>query len=72
MTPWSKMRHELQTALIITQLTLLQQEVEITLPVSLHLPIDTSKKQEILQTINLKDRAEKVLTFLESQGLILS
>ncbi len=32
-----------------------------------HLPIDTSKKQEILETINLKDRAEKVLTFLESQ-----
>jgi ATP-dependent Lon protease len=32
-----------------------------------HLPIETSKKQEILETINLKDRAMKVLTFLESQ-----
>ena len=32
-----------------------------------HLPVETSKKQEILETINLKDRAEKVLTFIESQ-----
>ena len=32
-----------------------------------HLPIDTSKKQEILETLNLKDRSEKILTFLESQ-----
>jgi|TARA_B100001540_G_scaffold179270_1_gene158128 ATP-dependent Lon protease len=32
-----------------------------------HLPIDTSKKQEILETIDLKIRAEQVLTFIESQ-----
>ena len=32
-----------------------------------HLPIETSKKQEILETIDLKNRAEKVLTFIESQ-----
>ncbi len=32
-----------------------------------HLPIETSKKQEILETVNLKERAEKVLTFIESQ-----
>ena len=32
-----------------------------------HLPIETSKKQEILETIDLKSRAEKVLTFIESQ-----
>ena len=30
-----------------------------------HLPVATSKKQEILETINLKDRAEKVLTYIE-------
>ena len=32
-----------------------------------HLPIENSKKQEILETINLKNRSEKVLTFIESQ-----
>ena len=32
-----------------------------------HLPVETAKKQEILETTNLKDRAEKVLTFIESQ-----
>ena len=32
-----------------------------------HLPIETSKKQEILETVDLKERAEKVLTFIESQ-----
>ena len=32
-----------------------------------HLPIENSKKQEILESLNLKDRAEKVLTFIESQ-----
>ena len=32
-----------------------------------HLPIETSKKQEILETVDLKKRAEKVLTFIESQ-----
>ncbi len=32
-----------------------------------HLPIETSKKQEILEMIDLKSRAEKVLTFIESQ-----
>ena len=32
-----------------------------------HLPIDTSKKQDILESFDLKDRAEKVLTFIESQ-----
>ena len=32
-----------------------------------HLPIDTLRKQEILETSDLKDRSEKVLTFIESQ-----
>ncbi len=32
-----------------------------------HLSIETSKKQEILETVDLKKRAEKVLTFIESQ-----
>ena len=32
-----------------------------------HLPIDTTKKQEILEIIDLKVKAEKVLTFIESQ-----
>ena len=32
-----------------------------------HLPIDTSKKQEILSIADLKSRAEKVLMFIESQ-----
>ncbi len=32
-----------------------------------HLPIENSKKQEVLETFKLKDRAEKVLTFIESQ-----
>ena len=32
-----------------------------------HLAIDTSKKQEILETVDLKIRSEKVLTFIESQ-----
>ena len=32
-----------------------------------HLPLETSKKQEILETIDLKARSEKVLTFIESQ-----
>ena len=32
-----------------------------------HLSIETSKKQEILETVDLKERAEKVLTFIESQ-----
>tara|TARA_B100000674_G_scaffold87778_1_gene60834 strand:- start:1018 stop:3414 length:2397 start_codon:yes stop_codon:yes gene_type:complete len=32
-----------------------------------HLPIETLKKQEILETIDLKDRSEKILTFIESQ-----
>ena len=32
-----------------------------------HLPIETSKKQVILEMIDLKSRAEKVLTFIESQ-----
>jgi len=32
-----------------------------------HLPIENSKKQEVLETFELKDRAEKVLTFIESQ-----
>ena len=32
-----------------------------------HLPIETSKKQDILESFDLKDRAEKVLTFIESQ-----
>ena len=32
-----------------------------------HLPVETIKKQEILETIDLKDRSEKILTFIESQ-----
>ena len=32
-----------------------------------HLPIETSKKQDVLETIDLKERSEKVLTFIESQ-----
>ena len=32
-----------------------------------HLPIETSKKQEILESSDLKLRAERVLTFIESQ-----
>ena len=32
-----------------------------------HLPIENSKKQEVLETFELKDRAEKILTFIESQ-----
>jgi len=32
-----------------------------------HLPIETLRKQEILETSDLKDRSEKVLTFIESQ-----
>ena len=32
-----------------------------------HLPIETSKKQEILEIPDLKDRSEKVLMFIESQ-----
>ena len=32
-----------------------------------HLPIETSKKQEILEIPDLKNRAEKVLMFIESQ-----
>ena len=32
-----------------------------------HLPIETLKKQEILEIVDLKSRAEKVLTFIESQ-----
>ena len=36
-----------------------------------HLPIENSKKQEILETINLKNRSEKVLTFIVI-ALILS
>ena len=32
-----------------------------------HLPLETIKKQEILETIDLKDRSEKILTFIESQ-----
>ena len=32
-----------------------------------HLPLETLKKQEILETIDLKDRSEKILTFIESQ-----
>ena len=32
-----------------------------------HLPIETSKKQDILETVDLKIRAEKILTFIESQ-----
>ena len=32
-----------------------------------HLPIENFKKQEVLETFELKDRAEKVLTFIESQ-----
>ena len=32
-----------------------------------HLPMEINQKQEILETIDLKDRTEKVLTFIESQ-----
>ncbi len=32
-----------------------------------HLPIENTKKQEILEIIDLKDKAEKVLTLIESQ-----
>ena len=32
-----------------------------------HLPIETSKKQDVLETIDLKERSEKILTFFESQ-----
>ncbi|MDA8856766.1 endopeptidase La, partial [Gammaproteobacteria bacterium] len=32
-----------------------------------HLPIETKKKQHILETADLKNRAEKILTFIESQ-----
>ena len=32
-----------------------------------HLPIETSKKQDILESVDLKIRAEKILTFIESQ-----
>ena len=32
-----------------------------------HLPIETAKKQEILEIPDLKDRSEKVLMFIESQ-----
>ena len=32
-----------------------------------HLPIETSKKQEVLETADLKKRSERVLTFIESQ-----
>ena len=32
-----------------------------------HLPIETSKKQDVLETIDLKERSEKILTFIESQ-----
>ena len=32
-----------------------------------HLPIETSRKQDILETVDLKIRAEKILTFIESQ-----
>ncbi len=32
-----------------------------------HLPIENFKKQEVLETFELKGRAEKVLTFIESQ-----
>ena len=32
-----------------------------------HLPIENLRKQEILETSDLKDRSEKVLTFIESQ-----
>ena len=32
-----------------------------------HLPIDTSKKQQVLESTDLKQRSEKVLTFIESQ-----
>ncbi len=32
-----------------------------------HLPIETWKKQDVLETIDLKERSEKILTFIESQ-----
>ena len=32
-----------------------------------HLPIETAKKQDVLETIDLKERSEKILTFIESQ-----
>ena len=32
-----------------------------------HLPIETKKKQHILESADLKNRAEKILTFIESQ-----
>jgi ATP-dependent Lon protease len=32
-----------------------------------HLPIETLKKQDVLETIDLKERSEKILTFIESQ-----
>ena len=32
-----------------------------------HLPIETTKKQDVLETIDLKERSEKILTFIESQ-----
>ena len=35
--------------------------------ISSHLPIDASKKQEVLEIADLKIRAEKLLTFIESQ-----
>ncbi len=35
--------------------------------ISSHLPIDAAKKQEVLEIADLKIRAEKLLTFIESQ-----
>ena len=35
--------------------------------ISSHLPIDASKKQQVLEIADLKIRAEKLLTFIESQ-----
>ena len=32
-----------------------------------HLPIETAIKQDVLETIDLKERSEKILTFIESQ-----
>ncbi|MDC3102458.1 endopeptidase La [Gammaproteobacteria bacterium] len=32
-----------------------------------HLPIETAKKQDVLETIDLKERSEKILTFIETQ-----
>ena len=32
-----------------------------------HLPIETAKKQDVLETVDLKERSEKILTFIESQ-----